>query len=297
MAKNASVFYKLPIDVMRGKLATKQEDIRYEGQAEGESILSLGLGKKQAVNFEKYIVLTNRNGKNSFYVKSATSVGNTVGSMYNRTVMILTATLVDHLYKRYEAGAVELRPLDQSLKDWGGGKTMREYMTSFVNWSIRNRQNSIQYWGPKTPQGIAERVDLCDNPFKSFVTPMVEVAGAYFPSTGREKYLLQQNLRFFAAAMDSTPKTIKVTQTITGQIRNLYLNVQSNTTFDDLSGTTQGLILDASVEGDTTTEIKSINLYDESGMVLISGKPYKDAAKTQPVLLTDVVLNLTTLYI
>lgn len=297
MAKNASVFYKLPIDVLRGKLATKQDDIRYEGQAAGDSILSLGLGKKKAVNFEKYIVLTNRNGKNSFYVKSATSVGNTVGSMYNRTVMILTATLVDFLYKLYQAGSIELRVLDQSLEDWGEGKTMREYMTSFVNWSIRNRQNTIQYWGPKNQQGIAERVDLIDNPFKSFVSAGVGISGVDFPSSGRQRYLLQQNMRFFAVAMDSTAVQIDVQSVVSGAKRPVFLNVQSATTLAELANTNQSRVWN--VQADTTipTELGSISIFDENGMVVLSGKPYKDAAKTQPVLLTDVVFDLTTLYI
>lgn len=297
MAKNASVFYKLPIDVMRGKLATKQDDIRYEGQAEGESILSLGIGKKQAVNFEKYIVLTNRNGKNSFYVKSVTSVGNTIGSMYNRTVMILTATVVDHLYKQYKAGSVELLPLDQSLQDWGEGKTMREYMTSFVNWSIRNRKNTIQYWGPKNQQGIAERVDLCDNPFKSFVTPAQIIAGGEFPSSGREKYLLQQNLRFFAVAMDSTAVRINIVDTISGSVYPMYLNVQSATTLAELAATTQAVVWDVRADASAPTELGSFVIRDENGMVVATGKPYKDAAKTTPVLLTDVIFGTTTLYI
>ena len=297
MAKNATVFYKLPIDVLRGKLATKQDDIRYEGQATGESILSLGLGKKQAVNFEKYIVLTNRNGKNSFYVKSATAVGNTIGSMYNRVVMILTATLVDHLYRLYQAGSLELRVLDQSLQDWGEGKTMREYMTSFVNWSIRNRQNTIQYWGAKTPQGIAERVDLCDNPFKSFVTPAQNIARETFPSSGREQYLLQQNLRFFAAAMDSTAVKINIMDTISGRTRSMYLNVQSATTMANLIDTTQSRVWNLLADRTGESELGSIALLDENGMVILSGKPYKDAAKTEPVQLEDVIFTLPTLYI
>lgn len=297
MAKNASVFYKLPIDVLRGKLATKQDDIRYEGQTAGESILSLGLGKKQAVNFEKYIVLTNRNGKNSFYVKSNTAVGNTIGSMYNRVVMILTAVFVDQLYRLYQAGAPDLLPLDQSLQDWGEGKTMKEYMTSFVNWSIRNRKNTIMYWGPKTPQGIAERVDLCDNPFKSFATQAQIIAGTEFPSTGREKYLLQQNLRFFAAAMDSTAVKINVMETISGRTRSMYMNVQSSTTIENLAGTTQAVVWNMIVSPSAQTEVGSFTILDENGMVLVQGKPYKDAAKTQPLLLTDVVFELTTLYI
>lgn len=297
MAKNASVFYKLPIDVMRGKLATKQEDIRYEGQAEGESILSLGLGKKQAVNFEKYIVLTNRNGKNSFYVKSATAVRNSVGSIYNRMVMLLTAVLVDHLYKQYKAGSIELLALDQSLAVWGEGKTMKEYMTSFVSRSIRNRSNTIQYLEAGTPGSVAVWDDLCDNPFKSFTSPAEIIAGEAFPSSGREKYLLQQNLRFFAAAMDSTAVKINVTETISGRTRSMYLNAQSATTVDELQRSVQAAAFDLSINLSDPTEITAISIRDENGIEIISGKPYKDAAKTQPVLLTDVVYNLTTLYI
>lgn len=296
MAKNASVFYKLPIDVLRGKLATKQDDIRYEGQAEGESILSLGIGKKQAVNFEKYIVLTNRNGKNSFYVKSMTSVGNTIGSMYNRVAMILTATLVDHLYKQYQAGSLELRVLDQSLKDWGGGKTMREYITSFVNWSIRNRRNNIEYWGPKTPQGIAERVALCANPFLSYLSQAVSIAGMLFPSNVRVKYLLQQNLRFFAVAMDSTPVEVDMVNTVSGAKRKVYLNVQSATTLADLAGTVQQSVWSTTADTNKPTELGNITVLDENGYAIISGKPYKDADKTTPVLLSEVVFDLTTLY-
>ena len=297
MAKNASVFYKLPIDVMRGKLATKQEDIRYEGQAEGESILSLGIGKKQAVNFEKYIVLTNRNGKNSFYVKSATSVHNSVGSVYNRMVMLLTAVLVDHLYKQYKAGSIEMLSLDQSLAAWGGGKTMKEYMTSFVSRSIRNRSNYIQYLEAGTPGSVAVWDDLCDNPFKSFVTPAQIIAGIKFPSSGREQFLLQQNLRFFAAAMDSTAVKIDVTDTVTGRVRPIYLNVQSATTLADLVGSTQEVVWSVIKDTLAPTEIGSFAIRDKDGIVIMSGKPYKDAAKTQPVLLTDVVFDLTTLYI
>lgn len=297
MAKNASVFYKLPIDVMRGKLATKQEDIRYEGQAEGESILSLGLGKKQAVNFEKYIVLTNRNGKNSFYVKSATAVRNSVGSVYNRMVMLLTAVLVDHLYKQYKAGSIELLALDQSLAVWGEGKTMKEYMTSFVSRSIRNRSNTIQYLEAGTPGSVAVWDDLCDNPFKSFTTPAENIAGVLFPSSGREKYLLQQNLRFFAAAMDSTPVEIKVVETVSGRTRPMYLNVQSNTTVSDLVATVQGAAWGILADMSDPTSEFTIQILDKNGVTIMSGKPYKDAAKTEPVQLSDVVFNTTTLYI
>ena len=297
MAKNASVFYKLPIEVMRGKLATKQENIRYEGQDEGESIMSLGLGVKQAVNFEKYIVLTNRNGKNSFYVKSATAVHNSVGSVYNRMVMLLTAVLVDYLYKLYKAGSIELLALDQSLAVWGEGKTMREYMTSFVSHSIRNRSNTIQYLEAGTPGSVAVWDDLCDNPFKSFTSPVIIISGSEFPSSGREKYLLQQNMRFFAAAMDSTAVKINVTETISGRTRPMYLNVQSNTTVGELTSTTQAAVWNVNADKTTPTEVGSFDICDENGIVLITGKPYKDAAKTQPVLLTDVVYDLTTLYI
>lgn len=297
MAKNASVFYKLPIDVLRGKLATKQEDIRYEGQTEGESILSLGIGKKQAVNFEKYIVLTNRNGKNSFYVKSKTAVSNTVGSMYNRTVMILTATLVDFLYKLYQAGSLELRALDQSLAVWGEGKTMKEYMTSFVSRSIRNRSNTIQYLEAGTPGSVAVWDDLMDNPFKSFASAGVGIGGVDFPSSGRQKYLLQQNMRFFAVAMDSTAVRIDVQSVVSGTKRPVFLNAQSGTTIAQLAKTNQSRVWSVQADETTSTELGSISILDKNGMVILSGKPYKDEAKTQPVLLTDLVFNLTTLYI
>lgn len=296
MAKNATVFYKLPIEVMRGKLATKQEDIRYEGQAEGESILSLGLGKKQAVNFEKYIVLTNRKGKNSFYVKSVTAVRNSVGSVYNRMVMLLTAVLVDHLYKQYKAGSFELLTLDQSLAAWGEGKTMKEYMTSFVSRSIRNRSNTIQYLEAGTPGSVTVWNDLCDNPFKSFMSPTEIIAGEAFPSSGRERYLLQQNLRFFAAAMDSTAVKINVMDTISGSTRSMYLNAQSATTVDELRNTVQAGVWNLGTNLEAS-EITTLTILDKNGAAIISGKPYKDAAKTEPVLTTDEVFNLTTLYI
>lgn len=297
MAKNASVFYKLPIDVMRGKLATKQEDIRYEGQGEDESIMALGLGVKQAVNFEKYIVLTNRNGKNSFYVKSTTAVRNSVGSVYNRMVMLLTAVLVDHLYKQYKAGSIELLALDQSLEKWGEGKTMKEYMTSFVSRSIRNRSNTIQYLEAGTPGSVAVWDDLCDNPFKSFTSPAEVIAGVLFPTDGREQYLLQQNLRFFAAAMDSTAVTINVEETVSGRKRPMYLNVQSATTLGEIKGTIQAGAWALLVKEGDAPEVIGITIRDKNGIGVIHGKPYKDAAKTQPLLLTDVVFDLSTLYV
>lgn len=123
------------------------------------------------------------------------------------------------------------------------------------------------------------------------------VAGSEFPSTGREKYLLQQNLRFFAAAMDSTAVRINVTETVSGMTRPMYLNVQSSTTLGELAGTTQAVVWNVRADATAPTELGSFTILDENGMVLITGKPYKDAAKTQPVLLTDVVFNATTLYI
>ena len=124
MAKETSVFYKLPIEEMRGKLATKQDGIMYAGQEQGDNTLSVGVGKHAATNFEKYIVLTKTRGKNRFYVKSRTSVTNSIGTVNTRAILALAMPLVDAMYARRD-DSVQMDGLKIAYQYYQKGETLR----------------------------------------------------------------------------------------------------------------------------------------------------------------------------
>jgi len=67
------VAFKMPIEDLRGKLATRQKGIAYEGQKGDNPFYSLD-GKRQSTNYSKNIVLYNRRGKSHFFVKSKTGI-------------------------------------------------------------------------------------------------------------------------------------------------------------------------------------------------------------------------------
>ena len=169
MAKDSTVFFKLPIEEMRGKLATKQKNLRYSGQEEDQKVTDMELGKHDATNFEKYLVLTKRRNKQMFYVKSRTSVKNTRASMAVRAVTALASPLVDFIYQLYQrGGAIVLTQLEDSYIKWGGNMSIREYITSIVV----NTMNAGAY-GEEIAFTNAEGTTqvLCANPYYEYNTP------------------------------------------------------------------------------------------------------------------------------
>lgn len=74
MAKQSNVQFLTGIDELRGKLATKQKNIRYQTQPANADSYYCQNGKQRATNFKPYIVFSKRNDTVRFFVKSRTSI-------------------------------------------------------------------------------------------------------------------------------------------------------------------------------------------------------------------------------
>lgn len=281
MAKNASVFYKLPIEEMRGKLATKQDGIMYAGQEKGENTLSIGDGNHVATNFEKYIVVTRTRGKNRFYVKSRTTVANTTGTINTRAILALAMPLVDAIYtRRYDA--VDMVAFKEAYEFYKKGETLREYLTKIVVESIRRGKASIEYLSKPNQQGVTEYVELLDNPYVAYNTaaPTIFTGGHVFGSQGNEAKIVQEYLKYRALQMSARRVQVTLHETTSGSTYKFEVVCLPATNFADMANTTQGIAfgIEQTAEAVTSIMLRPFNLN-----YAITGRPYLDAAKTQPV--------------
>lgn len=295
MKKESSVFYKLPIEEMRGKLATKQDGIMYAGQEKGDNTLSIGDGNHAATNFEKYIVVTRSRGKNRFYVKSRTTVANTTGTINTRAILALAMPLVDAIYARRD-DAVEMVAFKESYQFYKKGETLREYLTSVVVESIRRGKTNIEYLSKPNQQGISEYVSLITNPYKEVDTntPTIFVGGRNFGSNAQEAKICQEYLQYRALQMNATKVTIKVHDTVNGSTYNMNIVVKDIMKFTDLIGTEQGEIYRYNESDDIVT---TLTLFPFKLDYAISGKPFLDAAKTKTLSAETIINTISDLYI
>ena len=297
MAKEASVIYKLPIEQMRGKLATKQDGVMYAGQERGENTLSIGEGNHAATNFEKYIVVTVSRGKNRFYVKSRATVANSIGTVNTRAILALAMPLVDAIYARRD-DALEMVPFKESHQYFQKGETLREYLTRVVVESIRRGKNNIEYYSKPNQQGLSEYVALIPNPYVHYNTAVVTLfnGGRNFGSDAREARIIQEYLPYRALQMGGKVVTIRVHNTVSGStyLMKIVVALNEETTMTELAGTTQSAAFRITA---TTEEITGITLFPFKLNYSVSGKPYLDAEKTQKILPAQVVNNITDLYI
>lgn len=295
MAKNASVFYKLPIEEMRGKLATKQDGIMYAGQENGENTLSVGDGNHVATNFEKYIVVTKTRGKNRFYVKSRTTVANTTGTINTRSILALAIPFVDAIYARRD-DSVEMVAFKEAYQFYKKGETLREYLTSVVVESIRRGKADIEYLSKPNQQGVSEYVTLIANPYKAYntIAPMIFTGGHNFGTKANEARIIQEYLKYRALQMSALKHTIKLHDTVSGSAYEFTLVVMANSTLVDIAATVQQWAFRITRQEDIIT---SMTLFPFKLNYAISGKPYLDEAKTQDVTASTVINGVTDLYI
>lgn len=124
--------FKMPIEELRGKLATKQKNITYEGQVEGANTDTLTMGKKSATNFNKYIVIYKRRGKNRFYVKSNTSVNQTANSFRQKGRIALAILYADYILNYAPKGGLRYEWLDDLTTAYnnyvGKNLSVREFL-------------------------------------------------------------------------------------------------------------------------------------------------------------------------
>ena len=297
MAKGSNVFYKLPIEEMRGKLATKQDGIMYAGQTEGENTLAIGSGFHQAKNFEKYIVLTRTRGKNRFYVKSRTTVANTVGTINTRAILALAMPLVDAMYARKD-DSVQMDGLKIAYEYYQKGETLREYLTRIVVDTIRNSATTITYQSKPNAQGIAEMVTLMGNPYAAYNTQGQNVLGIsnyIFGKLTSEKKIIQEYLKYRALQMGVSRINIRLHDTIYGGTYTFaLLAINDVTTFAQLNGTTQS---EAFRIISTEEAITNITIIPFNKNYMVAGQPFLDEAKTQPLTPTAKISAIADLYI
>lgn len=302
MAKESTVSFKLAVDEMRGKLATKQKNIRYSGQQKGQKVSELAPGKHDATNFEEYIVLTKRRGKQMFYVKSRTSVNNSRASLAVRATTALASPLVDFIYQLYQGGgAAVFTQLEESYIKWGGDMTIREYITSLV----ANAMNAGGYGEQITfvdDEGTTQV--LCDNPYFEYNTPANRcsftigdatiVYTNYQPIRARFRTAMQNYFGKIILSDNSTPITIQVKDTTGRKSRYITLQTVSGGTYGvTLKATTQGAGLGAVFDDMTGTGVlDTLTIYKEDGTVLMQGTPSKVDKTTgtaTPIAETDVI--------
>lgn len=279
MAKKSSVFYKLPIEDMRGKLATKQKLIMYSGQEEGQNTLSIGEGLHQATNFEKYIVLTKRRSKNFFYVKSRTSVRNTLGTNFQRATLAVAADLADYMKPFLEDGT--FLNVQQAFQYWGAGKTFREWLTSLAMEAISANHEYISCQSVPDPQsGLVVTNEIMKNPLYSFDTVASEIrpegvlSGAVYTDDKRTKGLLQEYFRYYANMMSAEKKSIAVVSGSTGRKYPIVLLYQTGTpsdTFAALKGTVQGAAYDVLFDSSTPGIMNNFSIIDKNGVIRLTG--------------------------
>lgn len=172
MAKRSNVGYALPVEEMRGKLATKQQDIQYSTQVEGAGVASALDGVRSATNFQKYVVLTKRNGKNRFYVKSNTSI-KLAASTRRAQAALGAASLIALAYIRKNGDDIQegidnvLLAYEDYVRRTGDKCGLRGYMCKTMVQQLRLKEDNLTVLGALDPStGLQSVITICINPFR-----------------------------------------------------------------------------------------------------------------------------------
>ena len=287
------VSFKMPFDELRGKLATKQNGILYEGQEEGQNLATLR-GKKMATNFDKYIVAYKRRGVPRFFIKSNTAVNQTSLMRRQKGAFAAAQYLWDWLSKSTPAGG----SFQNSMRVWadnyaaamGKSYTAREYFVAIATAAIAARQQEIQFPNYRTEAPVMERG--ISNPFYSTIIYNTSWQNelredAYqnfvFSSSSKNKGIAQV-LRDYADAYFST-MLLNVTLNIEGVERQIILNSPAGVeTFQDYEATPYAKAMRLMIG--RTEDATTMLAFDAKTGKQISGFPlsiYTNAEKTTPV--------------
>lgn len=312
MAKRSRVMYKFGIEAVQGKLATKQTDIAYAGQKEGEPVISLSFGKHEAVNFEKYMVTTRRRGKNFFYIKSHTAVRNTLANTFNRSLLAIAQNLATYLVE-YVLQATEYDGLREAFAYYAPKMTLREYLTSLICQAVTLRKQYVTYTSvPDEVTGETTEGNVILNPLFSYDANANDIIATdaqgqpkpWLDGNFGGKKVVQNYLTFQARNMSADTHKVTFMDTRNGRKYERTLLYEEGSapsnTFEGLQGSVQGVSyavkfmkpLDAQVQN-----LTSISIISNKGIVVLKGQPYLDEAKTQPVTEDTVITSVTTLYI
>lgn len=286
------VSFKMPFDELRGKLATKQKGILYEGQEQGQNIATLR-GKKMATNFDKYIVAYKRRGIPRFFIKSNTAINQTSLMRKQKAAFAAAQYIWDFLSKAATPGGSFLN----SMRVWANnysaamGKTYtaREYFVAIATAAIAANQQEIQFPNYRTEEPVMERGIA--NPFWSMLvynTAWQSEFGTeyseYIESNALKAKGIAQVLRDYADLIGGT-KLQNVTLNIEGVERQIILAAPTSaTTFEQYSQTPYAKAVRLNIG--STPGISTVLAFDAKTGKMISGSPfriYTDVTKENPV--------------
>ena len=302
MAKKSTVFYKLPVEDMRGKLATKQQQITYAGQQAGETPYDLTAGKKEATNFEKYIVLTKRRGVNRFYVKSRVAVNNTTAMVAAKAALGAASSIALRVVNAFlnaaeQTGGLVVDRITAATSYYnqqnGTNLTNREYVAKFIVPQLRNRRGLLTCPDVPDPDAaLTPVISLGHNTFvdDSSYSAASDVATG-FPGTGLERAAFRKFMGMLSPHGDGV--VLKM-QTISGQVGDEILGTQifDVNTGRNLTGLTAVTISNHAVSSfgaayhmsvPADVEEVHMSLYDKKGAIVASGCLYKKVVAGETV--------------
>lgn len=302
--------YKFGIDAVQGKLATKQTDIAYAGQKEGEPVINLPFGKHEAVNFDKYMVTTRRRGKNFFYIKSRTAVRNTLANTFNRSLLAIAQNLATYLVE-YVLEATEYDGLREAFAYYAPKMTLREYLISLICQAVTLRKQYITYTSvPDERTGMTTEENIILNPLFSYDMNSDSIIAedrqgqpvSWLTNNSAALKLLQNYLKFQARNMSADTHKINIVDTRNGRKYERTLLYEEGDapsgTFEGLRGTVQGysyLVLYSGTE--KTSYVQRFAVIDNKGVIVLMGQPYLDEDKTQQVTSDTIITDVTNLYV
>lgn len=296
MAKKETVYFALPIDDMRGKLATKQLNILYSGQKSDETAYDLPIGRHRGTNYRKFVVLTNVRGKNRFYVKSRTTVNNTAYTQYAQAVLALATSLAQKIAARAQQ-VPQQRPYAQILASYDEfapeGQTLREYITSKFVIQIRESVPTLAL--PLKPS-ISEpdnHVDVGPNPFVGYdITYDANGVTLSFTKTEAEKKVMQ---KYFAGLQEYGVLFINIVSNHRKHILKLVSGAPSPETLEEISTTVLGNSYSITfAEG--ADDCTNWTIYTGKGNILVDGVPYSDEARTTALTKATTIEDGMTIY-
>lgn len=309
MAKHSRVTYKFGLDAVQGKLATKQTDIAYAGQKEGEPVINLPFGKHEAVNFDKYMVTTRRRGKNFFYIKSRTAVRNTLANTFNRSLMAIAQNLATYLVE-YVQQATEYDGLREAYMYYAPKMTLREYLISLICQAVTLRKQYVTYTSvPDEVTGETTEGNVILNPLFAYDMNALSIIatdkqGQTYPWLNRNfagLKVVQNYLQFQARNMSADTHKVTFVDTRNGRkYERTFLYEEGDApsnTFEALRGTVQGAAFEVIFDDMATPNtLSEISIITNKGVKVLHGQPFLDEAKTQPVTEDKVITSVTTLY-
>lgn len=137
------VSFKIPFDEVRGKLAEKQQNVRYQSQPEGASSYYVESGKKLSTNYNKYLVSYRRNGVNRFYVKRQVAINLTDAQRRVQAYITLTNIVANKLLVTVPAITRLTAMFRVGEKRKSENDTLRDYTFRLVSEAVRNGESNI----------------------------------------------------------------------------------------------------------------------------------------------------------